>query len=257
MRLPSYIIIFSLNELARLSVDRVDRLARGKALRSLVLLVVSSLKPSVEDAAAIQDYAVVVNKLVESIISHFDIKALLQQQALYYGSQPQAPTQIIDIVKLCFQVGARMQCQYLFQRLINPPVGTVMQSYISNALVPFIDILCPFLLTHGISLTTEPWKAFCSAVVKLYASTVMTQKPPEAVSPEQLQTIGCGCSECIVLKSFFMSEKETISFQRVQNIRTHLERQLLKAFAWGVRCETLRLGSPHTLVVRSRLPAFQ
>ena len=53
-----------------------------------------------------------------------------------------------------------------------------------------------------------------------------------------------------MLKAFFLSDQERISFARVQAIRTHLERQLASTRSWGVKLETIRAGSPHTLQVR-------
>ncbi|KAJ7754112.1 hypothetical protein B0H16DRAFT_1543711, partial [Mycena metata] len=79
---------------------------------------------------------------------------------------------------------------------------------------------------------------------------VMAQKPSEVIPAAQLQAIGCqGCAECPQLRAFLLSDKPTISFSRVQGIRTHLERQL-NAIRWlGVTCETIRHGSPHTLKI--------
>jgi hypothetical protein len=159
--------------------------------------------------------------------------------------------QMIRMVKFCFEVGAKSQCQRLLLRFVPPPSGSTVAQHVSKVLAPFLPVLQQFLASKRLTFETEPYKMFAAAVVKSFAETVMSQKPQEVIPVARLQGIGCqGCSECRELKAFFLSDKPTISFARVQSIRTHLERQLGSTRSWGVRLDTIRSGSPHTLRVR-------
>ncbi|THH16519.1 hypothetical protein EW146_g4134 [Bondarzewia mesenterica] len=110
--------------------------------------------------------------------------------------------------------------------------------------------LFQFCFEVGARSKYAPWAGFCAAIVMGFVQTVLGEKPGESVPAQQLREIGCGCAECALLRQFFLSDLQEVSFRKVQSIRTHLERQLKQSRAWGVTWGTFKYGSPHTLQVR-------
>ncbi|KAF7333484.1 hypothetical protein MVEN_02364600 [Mycena venus] len=213
-------------------------------------------RQQMQDIGAQQAYSDLIIAVVRLAIDTFDVSSLVktapyQSRPYYssYGSKSPAD-QMMDMVKFCFEVGAKSQCQRLLLRFIPPPKGSTVTQHISKVLAPFLPVLRQYLASKKLDFQTEPYRVFAAAVVKAYAEKVMEQKPAEIVPVASLQRIGCqGCAECRELKAFFLSNKINISFSRVQAIRTHLERQLETTRKWGVIWTTIRSGSPHTLQV--------
>jgi hypothetical protein len=225
-------------------------------LQKVARAIVADFQPSrhLTDETGKRDYAQIILTLVVTVIDTFDTSLLgihLRPQYPYSYMAVTSPSEhMLAILKFCFEVGAQSQCQRLLLRFVPPPAGSTVAKHVSGVLAPFLPVLRQYLATQKLDFRSEPYRMFSAAVVKSFADKVMSQKPTEVIPVAQLQTIGCGiCSECIALRQFFLSEAQTISFSRAQVIRTHLERQLLKARAWGVVSETLRRGSPHTLRV--------
>ena len=213
--------------------------------------IVSSLKPAVEDELAANNYKVVVEILVRGLISNLDIHAL--HRDLYppwrWCSEP--PQTVLDLVKVCFEVEAQEQCGHLFDVLLHPPADIGLSDHISYLLIPFLYILRHFLVTHDIDMVAvEPFRGFCGQVVAGYANTVMTPKPSEAVSANQIQAVGCGCDHCTALREFLFGDTWVLEIRQVQKVRTHVERHLAKTREWGMRWATIKLGTPHALRVR-------
>ncbi|KAJ6632203.1 hypothetical protein B0H10DRAFT_1976516 [Mycena sp. CBHHK59/15] len=235
----------------RLTSDRLKG-HDSATLQALVRVIVKeNQQQKPQDDVAKQDYKHLLITLVRAAIDAFDTSRLKRSPYPSYGYGTMTLSdQMIGLVKFCFEVGAQSQCQRLLLRLVPPPTGSTVQQHVSGVLAPFLPILRQYLVTQRLDFRTDPYKMFSAAVVKAFADKVMSQKPTEVVPVTQLQGIGCNvCSECRELKAFFLSEKETISFARVQGIRTHLERHLGTARSWGVVWETIKGRSPHTLKI--------
>ncbi|KAJ7101409.1 hypothetical protein B0H15DRAFT_410938 [Mycena belliarum] len=207
-----------------------------------------------QDSVALQAYSDVIVTLVRAAIDAFDTATLktTAPSYSYYGARAtNSPSDhMLALVKFCFEFDAQNQCQRLLLRFVPPPAGSNVARHISDVLAPFLPVLKQYLVSKRLDFQTDPYKMFAAAVIRAFAEKVMGQKPHELVPAAQLQAIGCNrCSECVELKAFFCSDKQTMSFARVQGIRTHLERQLAVTRAWGVHWETIRAGSPHTLKI--------
>ncbi|KAJ7727269.1 hypothetical protein B0H16DRAFT_1383573 [Mycena metata] len=225
------------------------------ALQALVRSIVKEFPRQQLAPGATQAYDDLVITLVRTAIDTFDTSSLIPplptHTAYYYtGSRLSPSDHMIRLIQFCFEVGAQSQCQRLLLRFVPPPASSTVVDHVSKVLAPFLPVLQRYLVSQRLDLQTEPYKKFAAAVIKSFAEKVMAQKPSEVIPAAQLQAIGCqGCAECPQLRAFLLSDKPTISFSRVQGIRTHLERQL-NAIRWlGVTCETIRHGSPHTLKI--------
>ncbi|KAJ7457358.1 hypothetical protein FB451DRAFT_1098079 [Mycena latifolia] len=206
-----------------------------------------------QDSVAVQAYSDVIITLVRTAIDTLDMASLAKKPAPYnyYGGGTTPSDRMIGLVKFCFELGAQSLCQRLLLRFVPPPPGSTIAQHVSDVLAPFLPVLRQYLLGQRLDFQTEPYKIFAATVVKAFAEKVMpAQKPHEAVPLTQLQAIGCqACSECKELNAFFCSDKATISFARVQGVRTHLERRLAITRSWGVTWETIKGRSPHTLKI--------
>ncbi|KAK7039307.1 hypothetical protein R3P38DRAFT_473664 [Favolaschia claudopus] len=204
-----------------------------------------------EDAQ--QAYSALLITLVRIAIDSFRLPSAQPTYGGYgvsYGYARGPSDQLLDMVKFCFEVGAKSQCQRLLLRSVTPPKDTTVAQHVSKVLTPFLPVLRQFLVSKRLDFQAEPYKMFAAAVVKAYAEHVMKQKPTEVVPIASLEKIGCqACADCRELKAFFLSDRAETSFSRVQGIRTHLERQLHSTRGWGVTWTTLKYGSPHTLKV--------
>ncbi|KAJ7666689.1 hypothetical protein DFH06DRAFT_1184497 [Mycena polygramma] len=206
-------------------------------------------RTQMHDNMAKQAYNDLIITLVRIAIDTFNVSPTATAGYPYYYSN--APSdRMIDMVKFCFEVGTQNQCQRILLRLVPPPSGTTVAQHISKTLAPFLPVLGKYLVSRQLDFQTDPFKMFAAAVVKSFADNVMSQKPSEVVPVAQLQRIGCqACAECLALKAFFLSDKPSIAFARVQTIRTHLERQLASTRGLGVTWQTIKGRSPHTLSV--------
>ncbi|KAJ7722655.1 hypothetical protein DFH07DRAFT_971838 [Mycena maculata] len=210
-------------------------------------------RQQMQDSTALQAHTDLIATLVRAAIDTFNTSSLRRPPGHYYSgynANSSASDQMISLVKFCFELGAQGHCQHLLLRFVPPPAGSTVPQHISGVLAPFLPVLRQYLAGKHLDFQTEPYKKFAAAVVKSFAEKVMVQKPSEVVPVARLQGIGCGaCTECGLLRAFFLGERQTIAFARVQGVRTHLERQLGATRAWGVVWSTIRSGSPHTLQV--------
>ncbi|KAJ7450061.1 hypothetical protein B0H11DRAFT_2078301 [Mycena galericulata] len=237
----------------RLTADKLKG-HESSTLQSIARTVAKEFpRQQMQDPTTIQVYSDVVIALVRAAIDSFNTSSLVKKSYSYsYISAPHnASDQMMALVKFCFELGARSQCQRLLLRFVPPPAGSTVAQHVSDVLAPFLPVLRQYLAGKHLDFHTEPYKKFAGAVIKAFAEHVMgPQKPTEVIPVAQLQSVGCGaCTDCQALKTFFLSEQPVTSFSRVQMIRTHLERQLVKTRAWGVSWQTIKSGSPHTLQV--------
>ncbi|KAJ6510824.1 hypothetical protein C8R45DRAFT_1068742 [Mycena sanguinolenta] len=223
----------------------------SSTIQALVHTIVREFpRQQLQDGVSQQAYSDLIIALVRLAIDTFDTSSLSKPAVGYYPYHTNPADKMIAMIKFCFEVGAKNQCQRLLLRFVPPPNGFTVGQHVSKVLAPFMPVLRQYLASKRLDFQTEPYKMFAAAVVKAFAEQVMAQKPTEAVPAAQRQAVGCqGCTECRELRVFFASDAPTIRFSRVQGIRTHLERELQKTRSWGVKWETIRSGSPHTLLV--------
>ncbi|KAJ7450057.1 hypothetical protein B0H11DRAFT_325445 [Mycena galericulata] len=209
-------------------------------------------REQIQDPVALQAYGEVIHTLVRAALRAFNTSALVKNAApSYHYARTASPSDhMISLLNFCFELGTHSQCRPLLLRFVPPPAGSTAAQHVSSVLGPFLPVLRQYLEGKGLSIQSEPFKTFAATVVRLFAEKVMGLKPREVVPISQLQGIGCqACAECGELKAFFLSARTTISFARIGNIRTHLERQLLQTRAWGVDWVTTKARSPHTLKI--------
>lgn len=125
-----------------------------------------------------------------------------------------------------------------------------MQMHVTNYLAPFVDDIRPHLLSQHFDFTQAPFAGFCAAVVKMFIDDVLGDKPPDSTIPRsQLEAFGCGCEECLEVKTFLLTSTPEKSFRKVGGVRTHLEKQLVQLKTQGVSVNTETYGRPYSLRV--------
>ncbi|KAJ7641775.1 hypothetical protein FB45DRAFT_900986 [Roridomyces roridus] len=215
-----------------------------RTLQSLARAVMAAFSPQPTHDGSTA-YNALMTTFACSVIDGLNMSAFKKDRFTKNPSE-----QLIALVEFCFEVGAQSQCERLLTRFTPPPVGVAIAQHVSDVLAPFLPVLEQYLSAVELDLRTEPYRTFAATVVEAFAEHVMSPRPTEPVSAAQKEKIGCGsCQECRELRAFFLSDRESIGFMRVQAIRTHLERQLAKTRAWGARWDTVASGSPHTLQV--------
>lgn len=242
-----------------MTAARIDALAKKKTLQSLTQALFSSMLPPPSDLASRKEFAVILRLCVKAIIKAFDFRSLSTRVTYLYtysGAQSGADA-AIALLKFCFDVGVGpATCGMVLNRLLTSvTVAADVQKHLTNVLVPFVPLLRTFMAQRNVELTAEPCASFCATVLKDFARSNLGPKPATPSVPPQLQDFKCnqyGCTDCPRIKAFFNSPPETFSIAAVQKVRTHLERQLQAAgcLGFGVKLETVRQGTPHTLRVR-------
>ena len=80
------------------------------------------------------------------------------------------------------------------------------------------------------------------------------EAPPDWTRPSG---IGCQCQHCAELSSFLADAgRESWTLRAAQQIRTHVEHEIRRASA-DVDTETLRRGSPHSLICRKNQASYE
>ncbi|KAF7340846.1 hypothetical protein MSAN_02114100 [Mycena sanguinolenta] len=176
-----------------------------------------------------QAYDDLIKALVRLAIDTFNTSSLCKKPYL-------SADKMLKMLKFCFKVGEKNQSRRLLLRFVPPPNGSTKKAHVSGVLAPFVSVLGQYLLSQRLDFQTEPYTRFAAAVIEAFAEVVMGEKPIEPVPIALRQTIGCqSCEECDKLKSFFLSDAPTIR---------------LSPAPGGVTWETLKNGSPHTLLVK-------
>ncbi|KAF7290823.1 hypothetical protein MIND_01323500 [Mycena indigotica] len=158
---------------------------------------------------------------------------------------------MIDLLRLCFDVGVQSHCGPILVRFTQLPTGADIKSHVSSILGPLLLQLSRFLETLNIKLTSKPYNKFSAAVVKSFTDQVLGDKPTAAVpSVGQIEAIGCTCSDCEELRTFLLHDvSNSHAFSRNAPVRSHLEEELDSARRWGITWETIKLRTPYTLKI--------
>ncbi len=125
------------------------------------------------------------------------------------------------------------------------------------------------LSIHILALTQlQPWyrmhvKHHCEAFAEWVAAvraqleelTAEEPQPPRDFRREA--NVTCKCADCHELRQFLQNPMEPIHrFRAVQQNRTHLE-HMIRGGNCDVKCQTERIGSPHTLVCTKTTASFE
>jgi hypothetical protein len=180
----------------------------------------------------------------------------------YYGLPiPQNPSskapnvktnQICELVDLCFSLNDLVPCVTLFNALLNVSQSPTYETRFAQIYEPLIPQLKATLAKHGKSMGSEPFTSFFRLVISVYLSRILAPSTPVSI-PTSLpaRTAGCKtCSHCHDLQAFLNNSNKDIQFSAIQSVCTHLGHEILKAgISDIVTTDTIRRGSPHTLVV--------
>lgn len=166
----------------------------------------------------------------------------------------ESTVKVIGLMRFCFEAGVGpITYPTVLDQLLVRAQDSEYQSNLVNILCPLISRLRTFLVKReGVAWTTSPAAQFCAAVLKAFVATIVGQKPAHEDIPARLKTLGCGCSDCKSLATFFCSGRgPSHNVCATQKIRTHVELELKKvnASSLGVETSTVKVKSPHTLVV--------
>jgi hypothetical protein len=208
-------------------------------LQGLVRSLASKLRPSFTETTAYSAYRETVRFFSDAAVNAF--------QTL--NARPPA---IMAVLEFCWDVKAPTAAQQrLLTRVLSTPEGTNVQRHISQVLVPLMPLLREGLTARSLDFQSDPIKSFAVSVLKLFSKHIMKSKPPGSHITETLQVaVGCStdtCQSCAKLKKFIGDRRESITFQGVVSVRTHVERHLKVTGRFGFTWETLKRRSPHTL----------
>jgi hypothetical protein len=209
-------------------------------LRELARSIVTDLRPSSNDSA---DYISVISLVVEAAFDTIDFECA-------------GPTEVLDLINFCLEVEVPTAThEHLLMRVLCPPEGTSIVQHLSKILVPLLSHLHDTLAQRGLDFKNNVFKGFTATVIRWFAESSMTLKPPRSVPFERLRAIGCteGCKDCLAIREFALDSRAMIQFSRPQVMRKHLEVQLKKhGFdAFGFTWQTIKDRTPcHVLQVR-------
>ncbi|KAJ7273004.1 hypothetical protein C8J57DRAFT_1128654 [Mycena rebaudengoi] len=211
-------------------------------LQGLVRSIASKLRPSFTETTAYSAYRATVHFFSDAAVNAF--------QTL--NARPPA---IMAVLKFCWDVKAPTAAQQrLLTRVLSTPEGTNVQRHISQVLVPLMPLLREALEARSLDFQSDPIKSFAASVLKLFSKHIMKSKPPGSHITETLQVaVGCStdtCQPCAKLKKFIGDGRESITFQDVVSVRTHVERHLKVSGRFGFTWETLKRRNPHTLQIK-------
>jgi hypothetical protein len=122
-----------------------------------------------------------------------------------------------------------------FDRVVVPAVKQLLQAKTHGG--PAFDTLHSACVGHLQQRIAEPLEA-----------------PRDWARPTRL---GCKCQHCIEVSRFLTDPSlESWTVRAAQQVRTHVEGQLRHACA-DVECETLRRGSPHSLICKKNQASYK
>ncbi|TEB31952.1 hypothetical protein FA13DRAFT_1791245 [Coprinellus micaceus] len=160
-------------------------------------------------------------------------------------SNPTAPNRkmnrVCEFVDLCLMVGDLAPCVTLFDRILGDSAAKDDRSIDETfgvVFVPLIPQLKATLSKHNVPITSHS-----------------RPKTPKTIIPVlPTRTAGCrACTECKQLSAFINNPKASIPFCASLATRKHVESEIVRAkISDIVTTETVKDGSPHTLLVTKR-----
>jgi hypothetical protein len=123
--------------------------------------------------------------------------------------------------------------------------------YLNACLLPLIRACIAELRSLNVPWPSQPLANFACSVIYNMVKQV-GPKPLVPLTNAELMSLGCGCTHCLDLRRFAASDVRVLAVRAGEKVRRHVEGQLgMKAREWGFTCVTIRVGSPHTLQVRT------
>ena len=123
---------------------------------------------------------------------------------------------------------------------------TIEPSGFSDVLIPLLGRLVELSRFNDISLDEIISKPCFQDVLTIYVQRYIGREPAQPRDWAQAR-IGCGCGDCHKLSHFMTNPREKVGkFAMAEKRRRHLEYKLHDT---GCTLDTVRQGSPHTLVV--------
>jgi hypothetical protein len=180
-------------------------------------------------------------------------------------SNPTAPNRktnrVCEFVDLCLTVGDLAPCVTLFDRILGDSAAKDDRSIDETfgvVFVPLIPQLKATLSKHNVPITSQPFASFFKLVISLYLMRILGPKTPKTIIPVlPTRTAGCRacteCTKCKQLSAFLNNPKASIPFRASLATRKHVESEIVRAkISDIVTTETVKGGSPHTLLVTKR-----
>ncbi|KAF6756354.1 hypothetical protein DFP72DRAFT_284201 [Ephemerocybe angulata] len=228
---------------------------------------------SIEDSIAAgqqeAELARTIHHCISAAIPQWEVGVEIPQQVrsfhgifdipVYYngvGPNPKVD-RIIDLVELCFKIDDLAPLTTLLENLLQIPAKTTVHDRFRVLYKPLVPRLKTTLTALGQSMALEPFKSFFKNVISLYLARILGVVP--AFPPPTLPNtnIGCGCSHCEQITPWLSRSTAKLTFQAVQQTRTHIEGQITKArISHLARMSTDATGRPYTLVV-NKVPELE
>ncbi|KAF7290820.1 hypothetical protein MIND_01323200 [Mycena indigotica] len=158
-------------------------------------------------------------------------------------SSNHAEKEMLDLIKLCFDMGVQSQNKRALDHMLTPPPDRSIEIHTLNCLVPFINVLAQFLKTVQLGLTNQPFNKFVATVLQRYVDQVVGQQPSGVCpTPEQIKGLGCACATCVQFQAFLsdaQSESRSVSSLDMSHVEEHFA---TATKAWDVRWEVQYRG---------------
>jgi len=154
----------------------------------------------------------------------------------------QRTDRMVDFIGLCLLTRQMDACRSFLDRIWN--VSGELVDRFNTIYTPLVPELCKFLQKRKTDVCTPPFIDFFRMVISHYLCHVLGGRHVQLA-----RKIGCGCGNCQELDRFIAGKESKYTFRLAQQRRSHLEYQMNKARD-VVTHETIRHGSPHSLVVK-------
>ncbi|KIY63723.1 hypothetical protein CYLTODRAFT_493680 [Cylindrobasidium torrendii FP15055 ss-10] len=157
-----------------------------------------------------------------------------------------------ELIQLCFTLKLPTLATYVLAKFVSGPEAN-KKEYIQRSLVGILKVLRGILRPHNALIDEMPWSAFTADVLKRYTRHVLGARPAFTAADSKINGLSCGCSLCTThLLPILLSSDTSGKIQQNGFVRTHIEKRLAPAKAWGLQWETSKShwGAAHTLVIK-------
>ncbi|KAJ3532054.1 hypothetical protein NMY22_g7901 [Coprinellus aureogranulatus] len=250
-------------ECAKALHSHLARLPAGSSTDETKNVIIPIIHATLQAAVPKWESGLTVLSLMPATVQ----RSLLQNHGILIAeettaSNPTTPnsktTRVCEFVDFCCTLGDLRPCVTLLSKIVlgdadedDRRIGFRFREIYK----PIIPQLKATLAKYGVKITSEPFKSFFKLTMSLYLSRILAPITPKAVTPvPSNRNVGCDkCAECKKLKVFINDAIPEISFRAQLSVRTHLESEIEKAKIGDiVTTQTVRRGSPHTLLVTKR-----
>ncbi|KAF8338683.1 hypothetical protein F5887DRAFT_889771, partial [Amanita rubescens] len=166
----------------------------------------------------------------------------------YPGVNGQTVARMVNFIELCLFTRQIDTCRSFLDRIWN--VSGELVNKFSTIYTPLVPELCKLLQKTNNDVCAPPFIYFFRLVISHCLCHLLGAKGQHI---QLARKIGCGCGDCQELDCFMAGKGSHHTFCFAQKRRSHLEYQMNSARDL-VTHETIRRGSPHSLVV-TKTPA--